>query len=64
MGRNKDLRKKIAGLEAMIVKHEVKIRKEIISGQPDEGSIAGWKREIQVMRESVLRLTRRLKREW
>ena len=64
MGRNKDLRKKIAGYEAVIAEHEAKIRKELVRDQPDEGSIAGWKREIQVLRESVSRLTRRLKREW
>ncbi len=36
MGRNKDLRKRIAGLEDIIVAHEVKIRAELAKANPDE----------------------------
>ncbi len=64
MGRNKDLRKRIAGLEDIIVAHEVKIRAELAKANPDETLIASWEREIATWKATVARLTRRLKRNW
>jgi hypothetical protein len=63
MGRNKDLRKKIAGWENTIAEHEDKIRRELTKEYPNEEYIQGWRREIEGHREKVARLTRRLKRE-
>ncbi len=64
MGRNKDLRKKIAGYQEIIGKHEAKILSELGEDHPDESQIASWQREIGVWKETVARLTRRLKRDW
>jgi hypothetical protein len=64
MGRNKDLRKRIAGYEKVIARHEEKIRAELANESPNELRIAGWRREIRVWEEIVIRLSRRLNREW
>ena len=63
MGRNKDLRKRISGHEAVLAKHEAKIRAEAMKDHPDEDKIAAWKREIRVWQETLTRLTRRLQRK-
>jgi len=64
MGRNKDLRKKIAGCQAMILKHEEKIRAELVKDYADESLIASWQREVRAWSETIARLTRRLRRDW
>jgi len=64
MGRNKDLRKKIAGRLRMIERHEEKIRSELSKPQPDEFLIAHWRSEIEAVKEKVADLTRRLERNW
>jgi len=64
MGRNKDLRKKIAGRQQMIERHEGKIRVELSKPHPDESLIAHWRSEIEAVREKVTELTRRLERNW
>ena len=64
MGRNSDLRKKIAGYESIIAKHEEKIRVELAKDNPNELRIAGWRRETRVWEEIIIHLSRRLKREW
>jgi hypothetical protein len=64
MGRNKDLRKKIAGYQEIIRKHEAKILSELSQDQPDDSQIASWQRELGVWKETVARLTGRLKRDW
>jgi hypothetical protein len=64
MGRNKDLRKKIAGRRRMIERHEEKIRGELGKPHPDESLIAYWRSEIEAVKEKVEDLTRRLERDW
>ena len=64
MGRNKDLRKKIAGRRRMIREHEEKIRFELSKPCPDEFLIAHWRSEIKVVEETIIALTRRLERNW
>ena len=64
MGRNKDLRKKIAGRERMIERHEEKIRIELSQPHPDESLIAHWRSEIEAVKEKITELTRRLERNW
>jgi len=64
MGRNKDLREKIAGRQRMIEGHEEKIRGELSKPHPDESLIAHWRSEIEVVKEKVAELTRRLERDW
>ena len=48
----------------MIEEHETKIRRERMKAQPDEDLIVHWNHEIEVRKQQVARLTRRLKREW
>ena len=64
MGRNKAIRKRIIGYEEVIEKHERRIQAELSKSRPDELLVAGWQREIEVWKDTVARLTRRLKREW
>lgn len=64
MGRNKDLRKRISGHEAVLGKHEAKIRAEAMKDHPDEDKIEAWRREIHVWQDTVARLKRRLQRSW
>ena len=64
MGRNKNLRRKIAGYQCVIEEHEAKIRAELTKPHPNEDYIRGWKREIEAQEAAIARLTRRLKREW
>jgi len=64
MGRNKDLRTRIAGYERVIAKHEQKIRVELAEENPNELRIAAWQREIRVWKEMIGRLSRRLNRDW
>ncbi len=64
MGRNKDLRVRIAAQLRVIRMHEAKIRKERMKPQPDEDLIDFWQREIRVARDRIMHFERRLKREW
>jgi hypothetical protein len=64
MGRNKELRKKIAAQREVAEEHEEKIRRERMKPMPNESYIRGWQREINTAREKIERLVRRLKREW
>ena len=64
MGRNKDLRKKIAGRQRVIERHEEKIRIEPSKPHPDESLIAHWRSEIEAVREKITELTRCLERKW
>jgi hypothetical protein len=54
MGRNQDLRKRIAGYERIIARHAEKIRAELANQSPNEVRIAGWRREIRVWEEIVI----------
>jgi hypothetical protein len=64
MGRNKELRKKIAAQRVVAEKHEEKIRREREKPEPDEGVIRTWQREIAAARNKLDSLTRRLRKEW
>ncbi len=64
MGRNKELRKKIAGQERVIADHMAKIRREHAKPHPDDDVVRGWEREIEAARKKLENLTRRLEREW
>ena len=64
MGRNKDLRKKIAGHQRVIELHEEKIRRQRTKDHPDEELIAGWLEEIARHKKAIEHFSRRLKREW
>ena len=62
MGRNQDIRRKIAGREKVIEEHEEKIRRELMKSAPDESLIDHWQREIDARRGEIAHLQRRLKR--
>jgi hypothetical protein len=47
MGRNKDLRKLIAGYRRQLEIHEAKLVEERAKPIPDEGLIGKWQREIK-----------------
>ena len=64
MGRNKELRKKVAAWRKVIEEHEEKVRRERMRPEPDEGLVRSWQREIAAARNKTDSLTRRLKREW
>lgn len=63
LGKNKDIRKAIRGLDANVWKHKLKIESELLKPRPDEGLISGWKREIKAGEDRIGRLKRRLKKE-
>ena len=46
MGRNKDLREKIASIRRKIGEHEDKIRREHAKTQPNQNFIVHWEHEI------------------
>ena len=64
MGRNKELRKKIAGLDRSIQIHQQKVDEERAKPVSDETDIEHWQSEIETFRKRKERLTRRLLREW
>ena len=64
MGRNQDMRRKIAGRQKVVEEHEEKIRRERMKSAPDEALINHWQREIDGRRNEIARLHRRLKRLW
>jgi ubiquinone biosynthesis protein UbiJ len=64
MGRNRDLRRKITGLQRAIAKHEAKVQRELLEPHPDESLIAHWLDEIDAWKRQVAHLSRRLKRDW
>ncbi len=64
MGRNKDLRRNITGLERAIARHESKIRHERAKPNPNESLIAHWQGEIEGLKKQLARFMRRLSREW
>jgi hypothetical protein len=64
MGRNRELRKKIAAQQKVVEAHQEKIRQELMKPIPNESYVLGWKREISAASEKINRMIRRLKREW
>jgi hypothetical protein len=64
MGRNNELRKKIAAQREVAEEHEEKIRRERMKPMPNESYIRGWQREVNTAPKNIEHLVRRLKREW
>ena len=62
MGKNKQLRKRIAGQRAVIAVHEKKIEAELRKPAPDMGYVKKWKREIDTPRNNVRKLEEQLVR--
>lgn len=60
VGKNKQARKRLAGLERRIRFHEEKLRREKGKSSPDFGLIAHWETEIRGWRQERHRLLRRL----
>ena len=60
MGRNKQLRKRIAGQFRVIGAHQEKIEAELRKPMPDLGYIRKWEREIDIARNNVRRLEEQL----
>jgi len=56
MGKNKQLRKRIAGQLRVIATHEKKIESELRKLAPDMGYIRKWKREIDTARNNMRKL--------
>jgi len=60
MGKNKQTRKRIAGQMTTIAKHQRKIQEELGKPTPDVGYIRKWETEIDVAREKIKTLEKRL----
>ncbi len=60
MGRRKELRKKIASLEARIAEHQRKIEQENARPKPNQRLIEKWRKEIATWEAQVKRAQRRL----
>ncbi len=61
MGRNQDLRKKIAGCQR---ESRGENPPRVMKPHPSDTLIGGWQREIEAQEKRMALLTRRLKREW
>lgn len=64
MGRNRELRKKMAARECRIREHFDKMDAERAKLDPDWGLVEHWKSEIETWQEEVKRLRRRLEKDW
>jgi len=62
MGKNRQLRKRIAGQMRVIVQHEKKIEAELRKPAPDLGYIRKWKREIDTAGNNVRKLEEELEK--
>ncbi len=62
MSRNKQLRKRIAGLPRTISVHQTKIQEELQRPTVDIGFIRKWEKEIDIARKTVRKLEERLER--
>jgi hypothetical protein len=62
MGRDTQLRKRIAGQLRVIATHNKKIEAELRRPTPDSGYIRKWDREIDVARKNVRKLTEQLEK--
>lgn len=60
MGKNQRYRKRISGLQAVIILHEQKIEFERQRANPDANLIQHWLKEIRGWQEEIARLQRRL----
>jgi len=62
VGRNKQIRKKIAGHRRMIDEHRTKIERERQSSTPREYLIAYWQKRIRDVDFQISRLEEQLRR--
>jgi hypothetical protein len=62
MGRNRQLRKRIAGQCRVIASHQEKIEAELRKPTPDLGYIRKWEREIDMARNNVRKLEEQLEK--
>jgi hypothetical protein len=62
MGKNKQLRRRIAGLLRNISRHQARIESELRKTSPNAEWIRGWEREIDTARNDVRRLEKKLER--
>jgi len=62
MGRNKQLRKRIAGQLRVIARHREKIESELHRPAPDLGYITKWRHEIDIARNNVRKLSEQLEK--
>ncbi|PYV35639.1 MAG: hypothetical protein DMG22_01735 [Acidobacteria bacterium] len=62
MGKNKQLRKRIAGLLRNVRRHEEKIEAELRKPVPDSSYIRKWEREIDTALKTVRELEEKLEK--
>jgi hypothetical protein len=62
VGRNKPLRKRIAGQLRVIAAHQQKIEAELRKPTPDPGYIRKWEREIDIARKGMRKLEEQLEK--
>jgi uncharacterized coiled-coil protein SlyX len=62
MGKNKQLRKRIASQLRVIAAHQEKIEAELSQATPDSGYITKWQREIDIARKNVRKLSEQLEK--
>ena len=62
MGRNKQLRKRIAGQLRVITAHQEKMEAELRKPTPDSGYIRKWEREIDRARKTMRKLKDQLEK--
>jgi uncharacterized coiled-coil protein SlyX len=62
MGKNKQLRKRIAGQLRVIAAHQEKIEAELSQATPDSGYITKWQREIDIARRNMRKLNEQLEK--
>lgn len=62
MGRNKNIRKHIAGLQRTMREHELKIEEELRKDYPNRGLIKKWSVEIQNDKDRIVLLKQRMAR--
>ena len=62
MGRNKNIRSRIGGLERAVAAHEKKIRNEGAKPNCDMGRIKHWRGEIDGWKKQIARLTESLRK--
>jgi hypothetical protein len=60
MGRNKHLRKLIAGQLNTIARHEMKIKAEMEKESPNLPRIRKWEKDIDTARRTMRRLEKKL----
>ena len=60
MGKNKDLRKRIAGEKVVIAKHRAWIDAELAKPYPDRRGIAKWEKDIARHERILVKLQAKL----